>query len=387
MRRLVPSSFDSPAITRLLPTGIAAVMFAVLVLFPPRSVADWPPYLLSLCIPLCAGVASRSPRMSVLGTDLTCVALAVFFPKYDVGFSFIAVSIPIVTLATMGKRRLCLAQIVAFIGLAVWMETAGEPWSWRSAIGLAFPWIFVAAAAFVLGVSLHFQEVHSALVAQQEVFKTMISMAQALHDTAANSLAAGYLLVEDAIQIVELRYDASDPTCTELTSTLHSASGLLSRAAAEMRDLVVTLRSGDLDTSRLASKELSRALSDAERQLVQAGFAPACSVEDLSPDPAAAKVLVNATSEASRNIIKYGNPGPCTIQLSLDCRGRVTLTMSNAMTEAARPAALLGGNGVAVISQQAQLLGGTVTAGVAEDDPGMWTFVVEVPMKDERIRK
>ncbi|WP_143143729.1 sensor histidine kinase [Agrococcus sp. Marseille-P2731] len=256
----------------------------------------------------------------------------------------LAVGATLLVLALTGDLRMTALtglQLFAIVGTPYWWGLAVQRERARAALE--------AARADDL-------ERLAAMTQQDVVREERARMARDLHDAIASELAAIAIHTEAAL---------AAPTAPR--SSLETIRAASVRSLEQMRSMILVLRSGGESPS--APDRVSDAEGIVERarqrglQVSLEGTLPAMAV---ATDQAAGRIL----QESLTNAMKHAPGSPVTVHIS-HARGAMALRIDSAMDVSGRLAAPpSAGLGVRMMRERALALGGDLSAGPDDIDPG-----------------
>ncbi|MCP2317089.1 Signal transduction histidine kinase [Nocardia amikacinitolerans] len=211
----------------------------------------------------------------------------------------------------------------------------------------------------------HYQEMRAAQAAEEERRR----IAREVHDVIAHSLSITLLHLTAARHALE-----TDRDVDEAVEALVDAERLGRQAMADIRRTVGLL---DKRPSRLAPEPSVRDIEDLVGDFVRAGLDVRyrCT-DDLSPVTAAVGLaLYRIGQESLANVVKHAPGATATVLLTVD-EAAAALTVVNTLPDGL-PAQRGHGMGLTGMWQRAELLGGRLTAGPAEDG---WSVRAEFPL-------
>ncbi|MDA2805089.1 sensor histidine kinase [Nocardiopsis suaedae] len=349
---------------------------------PPPSYRDWLP----LCSGLIGGAAAMAAawpgtpprRLALVGpaAPVAVLAVSLALSPADPGMFGYTMSILEVfamflaaNLVTWHASRRAVAVMAAATTLAILSQgLRSEGWG----LGAVGWMLLLATLTFLPGLVLRWRERERAWRVEEARRDERLSLARDLHDVVAHQVSG------IVVQVQALRHIADrDPAV--VAAALPQIEDAGAAALAAMRRMVGALRE-DGDAAPLEPHDLAVAL----RALEEPGDIGRPRVEvAVEGDPGAlpeetASAVLRMSQEAVTNARRHARDASLVrVELAADASGaRLRVADDGRGGGSAHGAG--GGYGLIGMAERAKLLGGSFTAGPADDAPG-WRVVAELP--------
>ncbi|TWE27712.1 signal transduction histidine kinase [Prauserella muralis] len=333
-----------------------------------------PAFALAVLMAAPLALRQRTPvvTLTVIGAAMAAYSL---LGHGDIPGGGVGLLIALFTVATLRPRPVVTVLWLATVAvLAIVYTEAAEQLAWPEYVQAGL----IALGAWVLGESTRRWGLRTQRLAEQAARAAAderVRLARELHDVASHHMSVISLQAGMAEYVVD-----SDPrTAKEAMATVGDAS----RAAlTEMRRLLDVLRVDDTAADRDPQPGLAM-LDGLVARTRNAGLPVELtvtgSVRPLPPGPDLCAYRI--AQESLTNVLKHA--GPASARIDLDYGERtVTLRVSDDGTAARHGQVPAAAHGIRGMRERAELYGGVLTAGPAED--GGFRVVLRLPVGERR---